>query len=532
MGISAILIIMVFAGANIAYPDYHPVDRLINGQGNNTTSHGTSPVPFSDRNFTLSGNISNLYNGLPVHGTIIIKNSTMSRELNYSQNGTFSTTLPGGSYSITYSSPGFSNYTTSIYLNKNTTEKQAVIPAASIGSGTSNMGSLSAISSNKVNISGTVPYLTNKNISYSSGNNSIDSSHAVNITLNLGKNLAGKQFVVLIEANSAVYQYSGATNNSGERNITLDYSGSYTMAAYTLYYNSSAINYNTFNGPGIINFDMAKRPIYNETVELISDYRLNGSSAVYNSTMDAYGGVFTLRDKNITSNSSGTYYNYSIPSGIYRFSYTNPHFVGKSFTLNVTDSGYARETVKAYIISVNVTDNTGFSYSYDLSGTPYSNGAHRAYAGYNFLNLMISGKTIDTKNIYLTSGTPYYGINITINNNNFTLSGTANYNSEKTLYLNYTGTNTNNSLISGMQLKNISFSGTPLNATIIQSSGAKIVNGTMTNYDFNLTYPLVISAGSIAVEFEINNTSASESGGMQLYVSTYIVTGSGNYSSE
>jgi len=30
MGISAILIIMVFAGANIAYPEYHPVDRLIN----------------------------------------------------------------------------------------------------------------------------------------------------------------------------------------------------------------------------------------------------------------------------------------------------------------------------------------------------------------------------------------------------------------------------------------------------------------------------------------------------------------------
>jgi hypothetical protein len=32
---------------------------------------------------------------LPVHGTILIKNSTMSTELNYSQNGTYSTTLPG-----------------------------------------------------------------------------------------------------------------------------------------------------------------------------------------------------------------------------------------------------------------------------------------------------------------------------------------------------------------------------------------------------------------------------------------------------
>ena len=532
MGISAILIIMVFAGANIAYPEYHPVDRLINGQGNNTTSHGTHPLPFSNRTYTLSGNISNLYNGLPVNGTVIIKNSTMSRELNYSKNGTFYTILPGGSYSITYSSPGFSNYTTSIDLNKNTTENQAITPVASIGPGLSDIGSMAAIASNSVNISNTVPYLSNKSISSGAGNNDINSIHDVNITLNLGKDLANKQFVALIDQNSAVYQYSGFTNSSGEDNITLGYSGNYTISAYTLYYNSSAISYNTANGTGTINFHMVKRQIYAETVELSSDYRLNGSVAVDNSTLNAYGGIFTLYNTNITSNSSGTYYNYSIPSGMYRFFYTNPNFVSKSFTLNVTHSGYSRETVKAYIISVNITDNTGFPYSYTLSGTSYSNGAHRAHAGNNFLNIMVSGKTLDTKDIYLTPGTPYYGINLTINNNNFTLSGTENYSSGKTLYLNYTGSSTSNSLVAGMELKNIKFNGSTSYATIVQSSGSKTVAGSMANSEFNLSNPLAISSRSITVEFDINNTVADETGGMQLYVLAYTVNGNGNYSSE
>ncbi|WMT51936.1 MAG: hypothetical protein RE471_03425 [Ferroplasma sp.] len=529
------MIIMVFAGANIAYPEYHPVDRLINGQGNqgnNTTSHGTHPVPFSNRNYTLSGNISNLYNGLPVHGTLIIKNSTMSRELNYSKNGTFSTVLPGGSYSITYSSPGFSNYTTSLYLNKNTTENQAITPAPSIGTGVYNIGSLGSIASNSVNISNTVPYLSNKSIPSSTGNNSINSKYKTNITLNLGKGLASKQFVALIEQNAAVYQYSGFTNSSGEDNITLGYSGNYTIAAYTLYYNSSAIRYNTAGGSGVINFHMVKRQTYNETVELSSDYLLNGSAAVNSSTLNAYGGVFSLQHTNITSNSSGTYYNYSIPSGMYRFSYTNPYFVGKSFTLNVTHSGYSRETVKAYIISVNITDNTGFSYSYTLSGIQYSNGAHRAYAGSNTLNINISGRIIDTKYIYLAPGTPYYGINLTINNNNFTLSGTENYNSGKTLYLNYTGIATNNSLISGMELKNIDFNGNTSYAKVIQGSNVTTVYGSMKNYEFNLKAPFVASSGSITVEFNINNTDAGESGVMQLYVLAYTVTGIGTYGSE
>jgi hypothetical protein len=90
MAVSAILIVMVFSGANILYPGHNPTNKLIIG-GHSGSTHPS----ISDQNFTLTGNISDIYNKLPVHGTILIKNSTMSTELNYSQNGTYSTTLPG-----------------------------------------------------------------------------------------------------------------------------------------------------------------------------------------------------------------------------------------------------------------------------------------------------------------------------------------------------------------------------------------------------------------------------------------------------
>ena len=98
--------------------------------------------------------------------------------------------------------------------------------------------------------------------------------------------------------------------------------------------------------------------------------------------------------------------------------------------------------------------------------------------------------------------------------------------------MNYTGSSTSNSLVAGMELKNIKFNGSTSYATIVQSSGSKTVAGSMANSEFNLSNPLAISSRSITVEFDINNTVADETGGMQLYVLAYTVNGNGNYSSE
>ncbi len=175
MAISAILVAIVFSGANIPYPGHNPTDRLVTGNGNghgNSSSSGNN-ASIARQDFTLSGNVSNFYNKLPVNGTITISNSTMSRTLNISRNGTYSITLPRGAYSISYSSPGFDNYTTSIYLKGNTSKNISIFPASSIGSGINEFSG---------NVSSLVPYLNDSAISGGLNSNNITGILNKNIT--------------------------------------------------------------------------------------------------------------------------------------------------------------------------------------------------------------------------------------------------------------------------------------------------------------------------------------------------------------
>jgi hypothetical protein len=531
MGISAILIVMVFAGANIAYPNYIPVGSLGSGSGyGNGTGSGGSHT-FSDQNFTLTGNVSNLYNGLPVHGSLIISNSTMSKELNYSQNGTFKVTLPGGPYSLSYSSPGFSTMNTNILLTKNETVSSHIVPSPSIGSKISILGTNTSIIDNTLNISQSVPYLSDKNISYGLDRNNITGYKNKTITLEFGNNLGNKHFIVLITQDGTVYTYNNTTNSSGNATMSLNYSGNYTMAAYMLDYNSSIVKYNTANGNGTIKFYMEERSEFTETVKLSSNYDLNGNKSVNESTLTGYGGIFHLQTTGITINSTGTYYHYSVPAGIYRFSYKNQSFVGKPFSVDVLRNQTSSENVSAYVIVVNVTDKTGFAYSYNISGVGSNyngNNTYRATAGQHTLNISISGKLVYSHVINLTSSQPYYQANLALNNGNFTLNGTETY-TNCDLALNYTGTVISNATIIGMQVKNITFSSSPSNITINNKSYA--VQGNVSNgSEFNLTPTLTIYSGELAVQIEKNHTSINHATGtMRVQVYAYNITEKGIY---
>ena len=533
MGISAILIVTVFAGANIAYPNYIPVGSLGSGSGygNGTGSGGLHT--FSDKNFTLTGNVSNLYNGLPVHGSLIISNNTIRRVVDYSQNGTFKITLPGGPYSLSYSSPGFDTMNSSIFLDKNKTVNQNIIPLQSIGNRISILGTNTSIIGNTLNISQSVPYLSDKNISYGLDRNNITGQKNNIITLEFGKTLNNTAFIVLITQDGTVYEYNGTTNSTGNATMSLNYSGNYTMSAYTLYYNSTIVKYKTASGNGTIKFQMEKRQTYNETVKLSSNYNLNGNKSVNESTLTGHGGIFHLQTTDITINSTGTYYHYSVPAGTYGFSYNNQSFVGKLFSVNVIGNQTSSENVSAYVIAVNITDRTGSGYSYNISGVAVNNtvnNTYRATAGTHTLSVSISGKIIYTYNISLKSGNPYYEVTLTLNNNNFNVTGILTSYPDKDLNLNYTGTIPSNVTITGMQLKNVTFSSSSSNVTIINNKTPYSVNGTMSNYIFNLTTPLAISSGNLAIRVVItNSTSISVSQPVYAYVHAYNITEKGIY---
>ncbi|EQB68153.1 MAG: hypothetical protein AMDU4_FER2C00320G0006 [Ferroplasma sp. Type II] len=279
----------------------------------------------------------------------------MSRTLNISRNGSYSITLPRGSYSISYSSPGFDNYTTSIYLKGNTSKNISILPASSIGTGINEFSGKSAIDTNSANVSSLIPYLNDSAISGGLNSNNITGILNKNITIELGKKLNNTNFLILIKQSGAIYTYNGITNDAGNGNLSLKYSGNYTMAAYTLYYNSSFVKYSTASGIHHIKFNMTKRMILNSTIMLKSSVPLKGNASVGESYLSGYGGIFSISPAFIRSNSIGTYYGYSIPSGIYRFNYNNAHYVPTNFNLNIAENSTYKETVNPYLISVNIT---------------------------------------------------------------------------------------------------------------------------------------------------------------------------------
>ena len=278
---------------------------------------------------------------------------------------------------------------------------------------------------------------------------------------------------------------------------------------------------------------MEKRQTYNETVKLSSNYNLNGNKSVNESALTGHGGIFHLQTTDITINSTGTYYHYSVPAGTYGFSYNNQSFVGKLFSVNVIGNQTSSENVSAYVIAVNITDITGSGYSYNISGVAVNNmvnNTYRATAGTHTLSVSISGKIIYTYNISLKSGNPYYEVTLTLNNNNFNVTGILTSYPDKDLNLNYTGTIPSNVTITGMQLKNVTFSSSSSNVTIINNKTPYSVNGTMSNYIFNLTTPLAISSGNLAIRVVItNSTSISVSQPVYAYVHAYNITEKGIY---
>ena len=533
VAISAILVAIVFSGTNIPYPGHNPTDRLVTGTGN---GHGHSNSSLSGnhalttgQNFTLSGNASNFYNKLPVNGTITISNSNMSRTLNISRNGSYSITLPRGSYSISYSSPGFDNYTTSIYLKGNTSKNISILPAYSIGTGINEFSGKSAIDTNSANVSSLIPYLNDSAISGGLNSNNITGILNKNITIELGKKLNNTNFLILIKQSGAIYTYNGITNDNGNGNLSLKYSGNYTMAAYTLYYNSSFVKYSTANGIHPIKFNMTERMILNSTIMLKSSVPLNGNASVGESYLSGYGGIFSISPAFIRSNSTGTYYGYSTPSGIYRFSYSNSNYAPNNFNLNIVENSTYKETVNPYLISVNITDNTGKLYNYSLDGAAYTlNGTYRATSGINELSLDVGGKNIYSKSIMIGPADPYYKLNMTIQYNNVTINGTETDSSN--LILTYSGHITSNTTITALDFKNFTTSNTSGTITILGNYTGILAGNT---YEYNLTTPINVSPGDIAVKLVyFNDSTVDKIGPISVEIYGYNVSASGNYITE
>jgi hypothetical protein len=367
--------------------------------------------------------------------------------------------------------------------------------------------------------------------------NNITKASPKNITIELGKSHNNTHFLLLIKENGAVYDYNGYTNSTGSSSISLNYAGNYTLTAYTLFYNSSSVKYNTVHGTGHIKFNMTQRTSYNSTIMLKSAEPLSGNASVNESTLSGHGGAFNIAASGIVRNSTGTYYTYQLPSGMYSFYYNNASFASKNFNMNVTGNMHINETLYAYLVSVNITDNTGIKYSYNLSysggiASNTANGTYHVTSGIDHLHVDIGGRLVYSKNISINRSNPYYKISLNLVNNNFTLNGSAFYSSGN-LKVTYSGTVTKNIVMTGMHFENLSTSNNMANITISDNSVNNMYpNITLTNYQYNLTNPLSVSSGNLAIKLSINNTSFSGSQSMNVLLTSYGITQSGSYVKE
>ena len=517
VAVSAILIAMVFAGANIPYPGYNPTDHLISGK------HPISNVSEVPKNFTLSGNVSNSNNNLPLSGTITVSNSTMSRTFNTSSNGSYNITLPQGNYSISSSIPGFQNYSSTINLDSNKTQNISTPPATTIGNGINQVPG-------STNVSTLVPYLNNSIMSGGLNTDNITGTFDKNITIDLGKKLNNTQFVVLMKLDGAVYSYNWVTNGSGMAKLFLKYSGNYTMSAYTLYYNSSVIHYNTANND-TARFNMTERITFISSVILQSAVPLHDNSSVANSTLTVKGGVFSVPSLSVNGNLTGTYYKYEVPAGFYNFAYSNAHYVSKNFGVDVTGNSTVNKTIDPYLISINIRNNTGNTFNYTLGSTFYSgNGIHMATSGITTLLVFHDGKIVYDNTILLTSANPYYQLNLTISNKNLTFNGIET--DSTNLSIVYSGNVTSNFYIASLEFENFSTSAT--NGMIIISgaaSGSYPLDSGL--YTYNMSQSLPTSAGNLTIKLVYDNDSkVSTDGRMTVEVYGYNISTLGNYITE
>ncbi|WP_337859921.1 carboxypeptidase-like regulatory domain-containing protein [Ferroplasma sp.] len=546
IAISGILIALVFSGANIVYPGHGPVDRVLLGKGthgsgnntkgnntsgNNTSGNNTVPPAIVNQNFTLSGNVSDSYNNLTVNGTITVSNSTMSRTINIGKNGSYNITLPRGNYSVTASSLAFYNKSVQINLDSNKTLNPSITPVNYIGNGTGLFSGKQSIESK--NISNIVPYLTNSNLTNNKtlqGLNSNDVTGILNknITVELGSKNANTKFVILIEQNGAVYNYTGITNSNGNGTIFLKYAGNYSMSAYTLNYSSSFKNYSISENRSYIKFDMTRLRENDYTIVLRSAVVLNGSLAVENSTLSGKGGIFNVAYSNMTENSTGTYYNYSVPFGFYNFNYMNSNYVTKYFNLTPSSNSTINEIVNPYLISVNVTNNSGKLYHYIISGkNDTGNNTYMVSAGTYNVDLYIKSSYLCSQTVNINKSDPYYKLNFTINNSTINLTGEED---QDPGYLNitYSGNITSNMIITSMHFENYT---TDKTDGILTISGKNY--GLKNSYVYNFTPFVNVSAGPVIITLVYDHDNNVETSGLMIVeITGYDIAKSGYYIKE
>ncbi len=349
-------------------------ESLVSSQGNVPIYVTTSP----NKVYHLSGGVINGVTGKPLsNATIKIYSSSGGYLTSVQTNATgyFNTSLLGGSYKISVSSPGYSTTNQTLTISGNTTLPTVnITPTTSISPGSSQWNSSSGSGLPGVNGSSISAQLNNtQNLTgISPGTNS-----STPVTLHIRMMINGTSLSVnnttyemFVRVNGLTLNLTGNTNKTGYSLLNLAYGGSYILLPEMVDYSGIAELVNTSEYQNNQTLDLYLNPllVYNVTANLTNPLPVYNGSSVPVGGLTVTGYILPITpDSTPYMGGNYTIFNYSLPNGTYSFQYSNIHYVPKKFSINVNgSSNYSRVVLQPYVLKLSW--NTNASWYYTLNG--------------------------------------------------------------------------------------------------------------------------------------------------------------------
>ena len=476
------------------------------------TFYNMTLIPRQGTIYTVTGLIQNSILHRDVQNSTInfrgsLNGSEVVSSTFYSQAGSFSIYMILGNYTFVVSGPGYQNLYVSIsdsVIASGNPMKFNITPVLIPSTGFARIPG----NQDTEGIQGLTQTELGKNLT----SDSLTYNYSA-LTLQLNFLYNGlplkNQSIGLYLATDGIYFFSPIqTNQTGSYSLRLGFSGKFTILAESQRFYSSGMANQSVTANSSLTVVVYERQVYPVLIALYNSATHSDVPGIYlNLTNSAVQIAF-----NVSYASNETNYSYSLPSGLYNFTYSNPGYVSRSFSFDV--NGNANSTYIGILPRlIYVIGNSSVVWGYNLTfpngsvvsapnlSSGHYSGSADAITGTFVLHAWVyfGGKPLPVKSatFSVTSATPSKTVHINITSNSTLFSLAA---------MSYTGGNqyANYSYMIDLNsgfMYNLTFNATisnfylQLDGKALQYSGSSPANfNGYTGTLINLSSPLQISS--------------------------------------
>ncbi len=391
----------------------------------------------------------------------------------YSSNGTISLYLIIGNYTLVASGPGYErNYTyiSASELKLNNFITFHIVPVLIPSTGFSKISS-----SNTEGIQGLTPAQLAGNISSDSMTYNYDT---LNLSIQFQYNsasLASQWFGLYIGTDGLYYFKAVQTDSSGLYYLHLGFSGKFSILAESQRYQGVGVRNLSVTSNSTLTINLAERQVFSVSLFLRNSV---SNSPVPVQTLNLTNSAVPI-NFTISFMSNSTNYSYSLPNGIYNFSYSNPGYEMSNFTFTINGNG---KQVYVAIVpkQILVFGNSTFEWGFNISSTGSLQGSDLVSPGIHYWT-----ENGSTGAYTLTDWIYYNGSKVVVNTTTFSLSSNS---LNRSVYLNISSS----SLLFGLK-------------TLVFDNTNKTANATYTvNFGTGFFYSLIFNADISSFDLYIN----------------------------